>query len=297
MPKMSDYIIATSSTCDLPRTWLDEHQVPFISYSFTINDKPAVDDCREESRAAIYAGMRKGDILKTSQINQPAYEDFFRKLLSSGKDVLFLDMSEKMSVSYANCKAAAEAVRAEFPQRQLYVMDTRCISGGLGLLVMHCVALMESGRTLSEVIAWGEDNKLKIAHRFTVDDLNYLKRGGRVSNASALVGTMLSIKPVLYVPDAGTLDVVKKCIGRKKAVNTIRDAVLHDLSLVDASGRDMLILHADCRDEAEYIRDEVKKAYPEIGDIQISSLGVVIGAHTGPGLLTCFYICKERVAG
>lgn len=297
MPKMSDYIIATSSTCDLPRTWLDEHQVPFISYSFTINDKPAVDDCREESRAAIYAGMRKGDILKTSQINQPAYEDFFRRLLGSGKDVLFLDMSEKMSVSYANCKAAAETVRAEFPQRQLYVMDTRCISGGLGLLVMHCVALMESGRTLSEVIAWGEDNKLKIAHRFTVDDLNYLKRGGRVSNASALVGTMLSIKPVLYVPDAGTLDVVKKCIGRKKAVNTIRDAVLHDLSLVDASGRDMLILHADCRDEAEYIRDEVKKAYPEIGDIQISSLGVVIGAHTGPGLLTCFYICKERVAG
>ena len=297
MSEMSDYIIATSSTCDLPRTWLDEHQVPFISYSFTINDKPAVDDCREESRAAIYAGMRKGDILKTSQINQPAYEDFFRKLLNTGKDVLFLDMSEKMSVSYANCKAAAETVRAEFPQRQLYVMDTRCISGGLGLLVMHCVALMESGRTLSEVIAWGEDNKLKIAHRFTVDDLNYLKRGGRVSNASALVGTMLSIKPVLYVPDAGTLDVVKKCIGRKKAVNTIRDAVLHDLSLVDASGRDMLILHADCRDEAEYIRDEVKKAYPEIGDIQISSLGVVIGAHTGPGLLTCFYICKERVAG
>ena len=93
---MSDFIIATSSTCDLPRTWLDEHNVPFISYSFTINDQPAVDDCREESRAQIYAGMRKGDILKTSQINEPAYEEFFRKLLSDGKDVLFLDMSEKM---------------------------------------------------------------------------------------------------------------------------------------------------------------------------------------------------------
>ena len=99
---MSDFIIATSSTCDLPRTWLDEHNVPFISYSFTINDQPAVDDCREESRAQIYAGMRKGDILKTSQINEPAYEEFFRKLLSEGKDVLFLDMSEKMSVSFVN---------------------------------------------------------------------------------------------------------------------------------------------------------------------------------------------------
>ena len=293
---MSDFIIATSSTCDLPRTWLDEHNVPFISYSFTINDQPAVDDCREESRAQIYAGMRKGDILKTSQINEPAYEEFFRKLLSEGKDVLFLDMSEKMSVSFVNCRAAAEIIRTEFPDRQLYVMDTRCISGGLGMLVIHCVELMENGRSFDEVVSWAEENKLKIAHRFTVDDLNYLKRGGRVSNASALVGTMLSIKPVLYVPDGGALDVVKKCIGRKKALHAILDGVLHDLSKTETVGRDMLILNADCLSEAEFIRDEVRKAYPDFGEIRISSLGVVIGAHCGPGLLTVFYFCNERTA-
>ena len=293
---MSDFIIATSSTCDLPRTWLDEHNVPFISYSFTINDQPAVDDCREESRAQIYAGMRKGDILKTSQINEPAYEDFFRKLLSEGKDVLFLDMSEKMSVSFVNCKAAAEIIRTEFPDRQLYVMDTRCISGGLGMLVIHCVELMENGRSFDEVVSWAEENKLKIAHRFTVDDLNYLKRGGRVSNASALVGTMLSIKPVLYVPDGGTLDVVKKCIGRKKALHAILDGVMHDLRKTETAGRDMLILNADCFPEAEFIRDEVRKAYPDFGEIRISSLGVVIGAHCGPGLLTVFYFCSGRTA-
>lgn len=293
---MKEYIIATSSTCDLPRTWLDEHEIPFIPYSFTINDQPAVDDCKEESRAAIYAGMRQGDILKTSQINEAVYDQFFRKLLETGKDVLFLDMSEKMSVSFANCQLAAEAIRKEFPEQQLYVMDTRCISGGLGLLVIHCVELMEAGKSFEEVIAWGEENKLKIAHRFTVDDLIYLKRGGRVSNASALVGTMLNIKPVLYVPDAGTLDVVKKCIGRKKALHTILSSILHDLSLIDASGLDMLLLHADCLSDVEFIRDEVKKAHPEIGEIRISSLGVVIGAHTGPGLLTAFYICKERTA-
>ena len=293
---MSDFIIATSSTCDLPRTWLDEHNVPFISYSFTINDQPAVDDCREESRAQIYAGMRKGDILKTSQINEPAYEEFFRKLLSEGKDVLFLDMSEKMSVSFVNCRAAAEIIRTEFPDRQLYVMDTRCISGGLGMLVIHCVELMENGRSFDEVVSWAEENKLKIAHRFTVDDLNYLKRGGRVSNASALVGTMLSIKPVLYVPDGGTLEVVKKCIGRKKALHAILDGVLHDLSKTETAGRDMLILNADCLSEAEFIRDEVRKAYPDFGEIRISSLGVVIGAHCGPGLLTVFYFCNERTA-
>ena len=294
---MEDYIIATSSTCDLPRTWLDEHNVPFISYRFTINDKPAEDDCREESRAAIYAGMRKGDILKTSQINEPAYEEFFRGLLETGKNVLFLDMSEKMSVSYENCHAAAEVMAEKYPDQKLYVMDTRCISGGLGLLVMHCVAQKEAGKSFPDVIQWGEENKLKIAHRFTVDDLNYLKRGGRVSNASALVGTMLSIKPVLYVPNAGTLDVVKKCIGRKKALNAIRDSVLNDLSLVETAGLDMLILHADCLADAEFIRDEVRKNYPDLGEIRISSLGVVIGAHTGPGLLTCFYLCSERIAG
>ena len=291
---MTPYMIATSSTADLPRTWLDEHSIPFISYNFTVNDEPAVDDCREESRAEIYAGMRRGDILKTSMINEFVYEDFFRDLLSQGKDVLFLDMSEKMSVSFENCRRAAERIRPEFPERQLYVMDTRCISGGLGLLVMHCVSLMESGSSFEEVIAWGEANKLKIAHRFTVNDLNYLKRGGRVSNASALIGSMLSIKPVLYVPDVGTLDVAKKVRGRKAALQTILDGVLHDLSTVDTAGRDMLILNADCLEDAEWIRDEVKKAHPDFGNISISSLGVVIGAHCGPGLLAVFYICNGR---
>ena len=127
---MQSYIIATSSTADLPRTYLDEHHIPFISYSFTINDAPAVDDCIEENREKIYAGMRKGDILTTSMITQYAYEDFFRSLLEKGKDVLFLDMSEKMSKSYQNCQQAAEEVRADYPGRKLYVMDTRCISGG-----------------------------------------------------------------------------------------------------------------------------------------------------------------------
>ena len=291
---MSSYIIATSSTSDLPRSYLEEHNIPFIPYSFTINDAPAEDDCREESRAAIYAGMRKGDVLKTSMINEFVYSDFFKQLLDTGKDVIFLDMSEKMSVSFENCRRAAESVRGEYPGQRLYVMDTRCVSGGLGLLVLHMVEQMEQGASFDEVVAWGEQNKLNIAHRFTVDDLNYLKRGGRVSNASALVGSMLNIKPVLYVPDVGTLNVAKKVRGRKTALRAILDGVLHDLSQVDTAGRDMLILHADCLADAEFIRDEVKKAHPDMGEIRVSSLGVVIGAHTGPGLLAIFYLCNGR---
>ena len=291
---MSDYIIATSSTADLTRDYLDAHSIPFIRYSFTVNDLPREDDCREESRAAIYAGMRRGDVLKTSMINEYSYYDFFRGLLEQRKDVIFLDMSEKMSVSFENARRAAETVRQEYPEQKLYLMDTRCISGGLGLLVKMMVRRMEAGESFEQVVAWGEENKLKMAHRFTVDDLNYLKRGGRVSNASALVGSLLNIKPVLYVPDAGTLDVVKKARGRKAALKSIVDGVLHDLSEIEPTGTEFLILHADCLSDAEHVRDEIREAYPQVGEIAISSLGVVIGAHCGPGLLTVFYLCGGR---
>ena len=241
---MADYIIATSSTSDLTRDWLEAHTIPFIPYTYTIGRDLYEDDCREESRKKIYAGMRNGDQLKTSMINEFVYYDFFKGLLDSGKDVIFLDMSQKMSASFENARLAAEEVRKEFPDQTLYVMDTRCISGGLGLLVKNCVRLKEEGKTFEEVIAWGEENKLKIAHRFTVDNLNYLKKGGRVSNSAALIGTLLSIKPVLYVPDVGTLDVVLKARGRKAALKAIVDGICHDLSLIDPTGLEINILQA-----------------------------------------------------
>ena len=238
--------------------------------------------------------MREGDRLKTSMINEFVYYDFFKELLDTGKNVIFLDMSKEMSVSFANAIKAAEQIRPEFPNRKLYVMDTCCISGGLGTLVENMVERMEAGAGFDEVVAWGEENKLKIAHRFTVDDLNYLKAGGRVSNASALVGSLLSIKPVLYVPDRGTLDVVRKARGRKAALKSIVDGVLHDLSKIDCTGTRIHILQADCRADAEHVRDAIKTAFPQVGEITITSLGVVIGAHCGPGLLTVFYLCESR---
>ena len=291
---MTDYIIATSSTSDLPRTWLDEHSIPFIAYTYTVNDTLCEDDCREETRAAVYAGMRKGDLLHTSMINEYAYYDFLHPFLAEGKDVIFLDMSQKMSVSFQNANKAAEKLRAEFPERRVYVMDTLCISGGLGLLVMNMVRRMEEGASFDEVVAWGEENKLRIAHRFTVDDLNYLKAGGRVSNSAALVGSILDIKPVLYVPDAGTLDVAQKVRGRKAALRAIRDAILHDLSETDTDGLEIHILQADCIPDAEWLRSELRSAHPDLGEITITALGVVIGAHCGPGLLTIFYLCGGR---
>lgn len=293
---MPNYIIATSSTSDLPRTYLDAHQIPFIPYSYSVGEQLFEDDCREETRLSVYQGMRSGDRLRTSMINAYLYADFFRSPLDSGKDVIFLDMSQKMSVSYENSKQAAEMIREEYPDRRLYIMDTRCISGGLGLLVSNMVERMESGMGFDEVIAWGEENKLRIAHRFTVDDLEYLKAGGRVSNAAALIGGMLQIKPVLYVPDRGTLDVAQKVRGRKAALKAILTGVLNDLAEIDATGVEVRILHADCEADASYVRDEIRKAHPEIGPVTISGLGVVIGAHCGPGLLTVFYLCNGRRA-
>lgn len=291
---MANYIIATSSTSDLTRDWLDAHGVPFIPYTYTIGDDLYEDDCREETRAAVYTGMRKGDVLKTSMINEFMYVDFFRDLLQTGKDVIFLDMSQQMSVSYKNALRAAEIVRNTFPDQKLYIMDTLCISGGLGMLVQNMVSRMEEGMSFDEVIAWGEENKLKIAHRFTVDDLNYLKAGGRVSNASALLGSVLNIKPVLYVPDRGTLDVAKKIRGRKAALNYITECVLHDLREIDCTGAEIHILHADCMSDAELLSSSIRSELPQVGKIEITSLGVVIGAHCGPGLLTIFYFCNGR---
>ena len=277
---MPNYIIATSSTSDLTRDYLEQHNIPFISYSYTIGDKLYEDDCREESRAAVYQGMRNnGDLLKTSMINEYIYCDFFDSLLDTGKDVIFLDMSKKMSVSYEKALLGAQMSREKHPERKIYVMDTLCISGGLGLLVESMVERMEAGMDYDEVIRWGEEHKLKIAHRFTVDDLNYLKAGGRVSNASALVGSLLSVKPVLYVPDGGTLDVAKKVRGRKAALAEILRGIKDDLKEVDTKGLTMHILNADCLADAEHVRDEVRAAFPDMGEITISNLGVLSLIH------------------
>ena len=290
---MADYVIAAASTADLPDTFFTEHHVPLIRYSYSIGTESFEDDCTEASRQKAYEDMRRGTVYTTSMINAAVYADFFRSLLSSGRDVLYLDMSKEMSSSYQASHEAAETVQAEFPDRRLYLMDTRCISGGLGLLVVESVRRMEAGMTMDEVIAWGEANKLKIMHRFTVDDLQYLKRGGRVSNASAMIGGLLSIKPVLYVPDDGKLTVSQKVRGRRAALRALMEGVSRDMTAPD--GQTVIINHADCRDDAEWLRDALLKAYPTLGEVLILNLGIIIGAHCGPGLLTVFYFgdCRK----
>ena len=287
-----DYIIATASTCDLTREYLEQHNIPFISYSYVMDDKDYSDDCREETRNDTYKKMREGKILSTSAINMYTYREFFEGLIKDGvKPVIFLDMTRPLSSSYRYCEEAIEDLKEDYPDSNIINVDTRCVSGGLGLLVKKVVKLYEAGEPMESVLEWIEDNKLKIAHRFTVDDLNWLKRGGRVSNASALVGTLLSIKPVLYVPDEGTLVAATKVRGRKAALNTIVESIKNDP--IEGDAPEFLINHADCMDDAVYVRDKILEMYPN-AKIEISGLGVVIGAHCGPGLFTVFYMTDAR---
>ena len=289
---MADYIIAAASTADLPDTYFTEHEIPLIRYSFSIGMDVFEDDCKNESRAEAYRKMRAGTIYTTSMINEETYLDFFRKLLETGKNVLYLDMSKEMSSSYMASHNAAERIRHEFPDQELYLMDTRCISGGLGLLLQECVKRMEAGADFETVIAWAEAHKLNIMHSFTVDDLNYLKRGGRVSNASAMIGSLLAIKPVLYVPDDGKLTVAAKVRGRKAALRTLLEGIKRDMTAPE--GQHIIINHADCLDDANWIKSELMREYPMIGSIDILPLGIIIGAHCGPGLIAVFYLGDKR---
>lgn len=289
----TDYIIATASTADLTDDWLREHEVPYIRYSYTIGDELYEDDCREETRRSVYEKMRAGAVLTTSAINEYTYREFFEGLIAGGRDVIFLDMSRPLSSSYRFAEDAIAALKEDYPDRTIVNVDTCCVSGGLGMLVEKAVDLYERGASMREVLDMIEDVKLTIAHRFTVDDLKWLKRGGRVSNAAALVGTLLSIKPVLYVPDRGTLDVSVKVRGRKNALNTIIEAVKADLG--DAAAPVFHINHADCLEDAELVKSKLLEIYPD-AVIGISGLGVVIGAHCGPGLFTIFYTTDARRA-
>lgn len=288
-----NYIIATASTADLTKEYFEEHKLPFISYSYVLEDESYEDDCSEETRLNIYKKMREGAVLSTSAINMYTYREFFEGLLKEGKDIIFLDMTRVLSSSWKFCEDAIEDLKENYPNQTIYNVDTRCVSGGLGMLVENVVALYEAGESKEAVLDWIENNKLKIAHRFTVDDLNWLKRGGRVSNASALVGTLLSIKPVLYVPDEGSLVATAKVRGRKNALNTIIESVKKDIKNPD--GMVFRINHADCYEDAEYVKNKLLEAFPTIKEITITGLGVVIGAHCGPGLFTIFYMADSRV--
>lgn len=289
---MSDFIIATASTSDLDINWLTEHDIPFIPYTFLLDDEYHYDDCRVETKKRIFSAMRDGQMPSTSQIPEEEYIKFFTKLLDTGKDVIYLDMSRAISNSYNNALAAEKKLKDKYPGRRFTMIDTRCITGGLALLVTLVVRLKESGASYDECVAFAEDTRLHIMHHFVVDDLKWLRKGGRLSNASAIIGTLLKIKPILYVTDEGTLVASSKVRGRRTCLANVVKSMKDDL---DASeGKEVFIVHGDCEDDARAVADDIRRTYPGIGSISLSMLGPTIGAHVGPGFIGVFYIGTSR---
>lgn len=293
---MREYILATASTADLTSDYLNDHNIPYIPYTFTIDDKVFTDDCSEETKAMLYREMRSGKSVGTSAITEYAYYEFFKGLMDTGKDVIYVDMSGAISSSIQHAEQAVKTIRKEYPDQKIWFIDSYCITGGLALFFRRLVAMHENGASYDEVVEWGETHKKEYIHRFMVDDLQWLRRGGRLSNASAVIGTMLSIKPEICVDNNGKLVSYGTKHGRKKVMRSLVDALKDDMS--EATASEIVVIHTDTPEDAQKLSDSIRETYPQLKDaaIQIMTLGPTIAAHVGPGFLAIAYHGTHRSA-
>ena len=289
---MSEYVILTESSCDLSPELVAEADVEVLPLSFTIDGKnyPHYPDARAYPIADFYQRMREGAVAVTAAANVVELTEGMEQHLRQGRDVLFLCFSSGLSSTRDACAIAAEDLRERYPERKIYTVDTLAASGGQGLLVLLAGRKRKAGASIEEVRDFAEQTKLHVGHWFTVDDLVYLKRGGRVSSAAAVVGTMLNIKPVLHVDNEGHLIPMEKVRGRKAAIQALfrhmQETALPDQETV-------LINHADCLPEAQALAERIREEFhPK--EVLIADLGPIIGAHTGPGLVTLFFLAEHR---
>lgn len=290
---MSDYVILTDSSADLDQKTVDELGLEVLPLTFLIGEKSYFNypDNREMAPKDFYDRIRGGAMPTTNAVNVGQASEAIEPLLKQGRDVLVLGFSSGLSTTFNSMKIAAEELSEQYPERKIYTVDTLCASLGQGLLVYHAARLKKAGKSIEEVRDWVEENKLRLCHWFTVNDLMHLKRGGRVSAATALVGTMLSIKPVLHVDNDGHLINVAKARGRKASLDALV-AKVGELA-TDPAGQTMFISHSDCLEDARYVGDQVKAKYG-VTDVRYNYIGPVIGSHTGVGCVALFFLGKER---
>ena len=282
------YWIVTDSGIDMPKAWIDQQDsFRVLSLSYLMDDVTYVSDGTDESIKRIYDSMRDGKMLKTSQVTPDMWENCFRELLAAGHDVLTITFSGGLSGTSAAAFMAADEVREDYPDRKLLVIDSLQASAGEGLMVRYALDNRAKGMSIEDNAAWVQQNVQNFIAWFTVDDLMHLHRGGRVSATSAIVGSLVRIKPIMRVDENGKLAVYEKCPGRKRSIRVLADKIIADI--VNPEGQILHISHGDCFDEAQQLADLLKAALP-IADVQISYVGSVIGAHTGPGVIAVF--CK-----
>ena len=290
---MSDFIILTDSSADLSAEMAQELDVQVIPLSFIMKGRTYRNfpDNREMDPHLFYEALRQGEEATTAAINVAQYTEAMEPLLQAGKDVLILAFSSGLSATYNSSRLAVEELREKYPERKLYTVDTLCASLGQGLLVWYAAKARERGGTYLEVRDWVEDRKLNLCHQFTVDDLHFLKRGGRISAATALVGSVLQVKPVLHVDNEGHLVNIGKVRGRQAALKALVDRM--EETAIDSGSLTVFISHGDCLEDAQTVAGMVKKRFG-VQNICINYVGPVIGAHSGPGTVALFYIGTNR---
>lgn len=288
MSEHKEFFIVTDSSCDLPQWLLDTYEdFALCPLSFTIDGEinPPLDNKQ------FYDRLRNGSRSQTSQVNPEAFLDVFRKAAGEGLDVLYVGFSSGLSGTVESGEKAAVIARKEFPERKFIVIDTLSASCGEGCLVDKAVELRNSGKSIDETAKWIEDNKLKLHHWYTVDDLHFLQRGGRVSASAAWFGSALSIKPVMNMDNAGHLIPREKVIGRKRSIS----GLFHKMKVhgIDQGNQKIFISHGDCLEEVETLVDMIKKEWGT-KEFVISYVGNVIGSHTGPGVIALFFFGDPR---
>lgn len=290
---MRDFVLMTDSCCDLPGELAEELELEVLPLNLLIGQESFSNylDGRQIGFKDFYDRIRKGAMPTTSAVSVGAFEDAMRAVLAQGKDILCLCFSSALSTTYQSSVIAAEAVREEFPEGKILNVDTRSASMGQGLLLWHCVQQKKAGKTIDEVRDFAEENKLRVCHWFTVDDLNHLKRGGRVSAATALFGTMLAIKPVMHMDNEGRLVPVSKARGRRASLLALVDQM--EKLAVDPGQQTVFISHGDCLEDAELVAEEIRRRFGT-QDIRINYVGPVIGSHTGCGVVSIFFVGTER---
>ena len=286
---MHNYAIITDSGCDLPKAMQEQLQLISIPLYVTYNGEN-MPDTVDDSITAIYDGLRQGAQATTCAANPDNWATVIEPVLQSGRDALVITFSSGLSTTYQSAVIAAQDLSEQYPQRKVVVVDGLSASLGQGLLVWYTCRKRDEGLSLEELAQWVEDNKLHLCHWFTVDDLMFLKRGGRVSAATALVGTMLQIKPVLHVDDEGHLINVGKARGRKASIEALA-AKMENCGDYDNST--VFICHGDCIDDARYLEKLVREKYG-VKEVIIGYTGAVIGSHSGPGTLALFFMGDKR---
>ena len=288
---MSNYVILTDSGTDFTKEMVEEVDVRLLDLWVTReNEEPVPNSSLDLPE--FYAFLREKKSASTAAVNIDAFIEIMTPILEEGKDILYLGFSSGLSSTYASGKLAADELSEKYPDRKIYTVDTLAASLGQGLLVYLAAKRRLAGESIESVRDFVENNKLNLCHWFTIDDLFFLKRGGRVSGATAVVGTMLGIKPVMHVDNEGHLINVAKARGRRASIDALFDKAKTTM-IGERKNASVFISHGDCYEDAVYLADRIKN---EIGvkEVRIGYVGSVIGSHSGPGTLALFFLGSER---